>query len=156
MDVKPIIAMVCVNQSNFSPEKLPAGSGPAAPVTVSSTPRPPNHISTQDNCELCHSLYTFEPIVHMDHLAARGTCFSCHNNLVAIGQDPSGFYQEQGYYDIDDLGVWKRALTSLEVGAIYLAGTNANSSYFDFAPIVTLCPAVSVLALLMSILSAMA
>jgi hypothetical protein len=55
---------------------------------VTSTPRPPNHISTQDDCQLCHSLYNFEPIVHMDHLAARGTCFSCHNGLSVMGKNP--------------------------------------------------------------------
>src|SRR4051794_17964239 len=38
---------------------------------ISSTPRPPTHISTQDDCQLCHSLYNFAPVVRMDHSAAR-------------------------------------------------------------------------------------
>jgi hypothetical protein len=54
---------------------------------VNSTPRPPSHISTQDNCELCHSRYTFFPIVRMDHAGARGTCFSCHNGVAAEGKN---------------------------------------------------------------------
>jgi hypothetical protein len=55
---------------------------------ISSTPRPPSHISTQDNCELCHSIYNFLPIVHMDHTATRGSCFSCHNGVAAQGKGP--------------------------------------------------------------------
>lgn len=55
---------------------------------VGSTPRPANHIPTQDNCQLCHSLYNFAPIVHMDHLATRGSCFSCHNGVSAMGKNP--------------------------------------------------------------------
>src|SRR5579871_6176839 len=60
---------------------------------VNSTPRPGTHILTQDNCETCHSQYNFLPIVRMDHLAARGTCFSCHNGVKAegknVGHEPS-------------------------------------------------------------------
>ena len=41
-----------------------------------------------------------------------------------IGQDPTGQYKETGSADIDDLGVWRRALTPLEAASIYLAGTN--------------------------------
>ena len=58
-------------------------------------------------------------------------------NTVSIGQDPTGSYQEQGSYDIDDLGVWRRALTTLEVQSIYLAATNALSTYVDITPSVT-------------------
>jgi hypothetical protein len=45
-----------------------------------------------------------------------------------IGQDPTGLYGEDGDADIADLGVWRKALSPLEVGAIYTAGTN-NLSY---------------------------
>jgi hypothetical protein len=41
-----------------------------------------------------------------------------------IGQDPTGLYGEDGEADIADLGVWRKALSALEVGAIYTAGTN--------------------------------
>ena len=41
-----------------------------------------------------------------------------------IGQDPTGLYQETGSGDMDDLGVWRRTLTPLEVGSIYVAGMN--------------------------------
>lgn len=55
---------------------------------VSATARPPSHISTQDNCALCHSIYNFLPIFRMDHSAARGSCFSCHNGVTAEGKNP--------------------------------------------------------------------
>jgi hypothetical protein len=55
---------------------------------VNSTPRPVTHISTTDNCALCHSLYNFAPLVRMDHTAARGSCFSCHNGIKAMGKNP--------------------------------------------------------------------
>jgi hypothetical protein len=45
-----------------------------------------------------------------------------------IGQDPTGLYQETGSGDIDDFGVWRRALSPLEVASIYVAGNN-NLSY---------------------------
>ena len=41
-----------------------------------------------------------------------------------IGQDPTGIYAETGSGDIDDLGVWKKALTPLEAASIYAASQN--------------------------------
>ncbi len=39
-----------------------------------------------------------------------------------IGQDPQGDYPERGSADIDELGVWRRALTPLEAASVYMAG----------------------------------
>lgn len=46
-----------------------------------------------------------------------------------IGQDPSGKYPESGEADVDDMGIWKRALTPLEAAAIYLAGSVNGKSF---------------------------
>lgn len=46
-----------------------------------------------------------------------------------IGQDPSGRYGELGSADIDDLGVWRRALTPLEAAAIYVAAASNQLSF---------------------------
>lgn len=54
-------------------------------------------------------------------------------NAATIGQDPTGTYGESGSGDIDDLGVWKKALTPLEIASIYIAGVS-NSLSFTSAP----------------------
>ncbi len=46
-----------------------------------------------------------------------------------IGQDPTGQYGETGSADIDDLGVWRRALSALEAGSIYIAAVSNQLSY---------------------------
>jgi hypothetical protein len=55
---------------------------------IGATPRPATHIPTQDDCQLCHSVYNFAPIFRMDHTQARGACFSCHNGVSAMGKNP--------------------------------------------------------------------
>jgi hypothetical protein len=50
-------------------------------------------------------------------------------NASTIGQDPSGTYPVTAQADLDDLGVWQRTLTSLEVSGIYLAGATNNVSF---------------------------
>jgi autotransporter-associated beta strand protein len=54
-----------------------------------------------------------------------------NNNAATIGQDPTGTYPVAAGGDIDDLGVWRRTLTPLEVSGIYLAGA---SNHVSFAP----------------------
>jgi hypothetical protein len=54
---------------------------------VSATSKPPTHIATNNACDLCHALYNFAPIYRMDHTAAKGTCFSCHNGVTAQGKN---------------------------------------------------------------------
>jgi hypothetical protein len=47
----------------------------------------------------------------------------------SIGQDPTGTYGESGSGDIDDLGVWRKALSPLEAASIYIAGVSNHLSY---------------------------
>ena len=51
-----------------------------------------------------------------------------------IGQDPTGQYPESGSAEIDDLGVWRRALTSLEAASIYLAAASNHMSFTGSGP----------------------
>jgi hypothetical protein len=55
----------------------------------------------------------------------------------AIGNDPSGIYtgaNAAGGYTIDDVGIWRRALTPSDVQSIYAAGATGNG--FDtFGPV---------------------
>ncbi len=61
-------------------------------------------------------------------------------NAATIGQDPTGAYPVTAQADIDDLGVWRRALSSLEVSGIYLAGASNSVS---FAPPISIVVATS-------------
>ena len=51
---------------------------------------------------------------------------------MSIGQDPTGTYTESGSGNIDDLGIWKKALTPLEAASLFMAGNNSLS--FTDAP----------------------
>ena len=52
-----------------------------------------------------------------------------------IGQDPTGQYGESGTYSLDDIGVWRRALTDLEARSIYAVGQNYGKSFDTFGPV---------------------
>ena len=45
-----------------------------------------------------------------------------------IGQSGSGHYGVSGGADIDDIGIWRRALTSYEAQASYFSGQNHSRS----------------------------
>src|SRR5262249_14485588 len=65
------------------------------------------------------------PIGNLDWPVQPRTC---------IGQDPTGQYTEPGMSDIDDLGFWRKALSSKGVAPISLAA-QSNSISFVGAPI---------------------
>lgn len=67
-----------------------------------------------------------------------------NSNAATIGQDPTGAYPVTADADIDDLGVWRRALSPLEVSGIYLAGASNSVS---FAPPVSGTPTPATLTL---------
>ena len=56
-------------------------------------------------------------------------------NGLFLGQDPTGAYGVTGTYDIDDLGIWQRALGSYEALSIYNAGQISNESFDVYGPI---------------------
>jgi hypothetical protein len=58
-------------------------------------------------------------------------------NALALGQDPSGIYGVAGLFGLDDLGIWRRALSPTEAQSIYLVGQNHGKS-FDSTGTVTL------------------
>ena len=55
-----------------------------------------------------------------------GTLIGSTPNTVTIGQDPTGGYGA-ATFDMDDLGIWRRALTSVDAAGIYAAGQNGVS-----------------------------
>jgi len=78
-------------------------------------------------------------VTYLDGVAARysvqaGSTVSEAGNIdtgrpVTIGQDPTGKYAESGSADIDDLGVWRRALSALEATSIYMAAVSNHLSF---------------------------
>jgi hypothetical protein len=60
-------------------------------------------------------------------------------NAATIGQDPTGLYPQSsdGNISIDDLGVWNRALTPLEVAGIYTAGAITQVSFVGVTNVVS-------------------
>lgn len=96
-----------------------------------------------------HLVYVFDRktqvSVYQDGILARaykisGTSTAAATDIdtglpATIGQDPTGLYQETGAGEIDDLGVWRRALTPLEAASIYTAGLNGQS-FEDLPPTV--------------------
>lgn len=55
---------------------------------ISATRKPVRHIASSDDCSLCHARYNFSPLVRVDHTAVMGSCYSCHNGVVAQGKMP--------------------------------------------------------------------
>jgi hypothetical protein len=52
-----------------------------------------------------------------------------YNQPVTIGNDPGGTYGVTGGGNIDDLGIWRRALSPLEAAGIYLVGASNHVSF---------------------------
>lgn len=85
-----------------------------------------------------HLVYVFERnsqlVTYLDGTVAKsvkidGTTTAAAKTIdtglaATIGQDPTGRYAETGAGDMDDLGVWRRAITPLEAGALFVAGKN--------------------------------
>jgi hypothetical protein len=52
-----------------------------------------------------------------------------------VGQDPSGTYAENGAAEIDDIGIWRRALTPYEAASIGVVGRNYGRSFNSYGPV---------------------
>jgi hypothetical protein len=44
----------------------------------------PGHIMSTASCEDCHNTRDWTPVVRVDHGSVIGTCFSCHNGVIAM------------------------------------------------------------------------
>ena len=57
---------------------------------------------------------------------------------LTVGQDPSGSYHGNngsgGQYDLDDMGMWQRALSATDIQGIYLVGLNYGTSFDTYGP----------------------
>lgn len=57
-----------------------------------------------------------------------------YDNLITIGQDPTGQYGT-ATFDLDDVGIWGRTLTPYEALSIYNAGAGAGQSFDVYGPV---------------------
>jgi len=71
--------------------------------------------------------------VHAKSIA--GLEFDLNTSLdVNIGQANSGLYAVAGEFEMDDLGIWRRALTPIEAQSIYLAA-QSGASFDTYGPV---------------------
>jgi hypothetical protein len=56
---------------------------------------------------------------------------------ITLGQDPTGLYAVDGTFGIDDVGIWRRALSTYDVQSIYQLGTN-SLSFDTYGPVTLL------------------
>jgi hypothetical protein len=55
-------------------------------------------------------------------------------NLITIGQDPNGSYGSETF-DMDDVGIWRRALTAYEAAGVYGAAQSSGESFDVYGPV---------------------
>jgi len=55
---------------------------------------------------------------------------------ICLGQDPTGTFAVDGSLQIDDLGLWRRALSSYDARAIFLSGQNSGASFDAYGPVI--------------------
>jgi len=72
-------------------------------------------------------------IVNVTSIAGLGAGIDT-GNVFNIGQDPGGSYGESAVENIDDLGIWRRALSQYEAEAIYVVGSKYGRSFDVPAP----------------------
>jgi hypothetical protein len=77
--------------------------------------------------------------VQVDSRSVASVTDMSNNNPAIIGQDPTGQYAENGSADIDDLGVFRRALSPLEARGLFVAATN-GASFLDITPTIKTGP----------------
>lgn len=54
---------------------------------------------------------------------------------LTLGQDPTGTYGVAGAFDLDDFGIWRRALSDYEAASIYAAAQSSNESFDVYGPV---------------------
>jgi hypothetical protein len=93
-----------------------------------------------------HLLHSFDregdAVTYLDGVRGRSMCIVVpmtrsltRTTPVNIGQDTTGHYPESGEIDIDDLGVWRRALSPYEAECVYSVGKNYGLSFDSYGPV---------------------
>jgi hypothetical protein len=84
---------------------------------------------------------SFEAVTYLDGVKVNTTAISSGAgwdlntpNEWEIGQAGGGFYAENGDFQIDDIGFWRRALTEYEAQGIYIVANQYGRSFDTEAP----------------------
>ena len=93
-----------------------------------------NVVAVVDRAAAVASVYVDGKFLHQYSIAGLATLD--YGNGLAIGQNPNGDYGVNGSGAIDDVGIWRRALTPIEARSIYFAGQVGNSFDSVAAPTV--------------------
>ena len=67
--------------------------------------------------------------VQVDSRSIQGLGGLDNGNPIALAQDPSGAYAVDGTFKIDDVGIWRTALTTYDAQAIFTVGKNSGKSF---------------------------
>jgi len=72
-------------------------------------------------------------LVDTASIAALGSLVS--GNALIIGQDVTGHYGVTGNFDLDDVGIWRHALTQSQAESIYVVGQNQSQSFDTYGTV---------------------
>ena len=90
-----------------------------------------NVLGVVDRTAQVASVYVDGVLAGSWSIAGLGTL--AYGNLITIGQDPTGNYGT-ATFDLDDVGIWRQALTALQAAQIDSAGSTAGRSFNTVAP----------------------
>jgi hypothetical protein len=93
-----------------------------------------NFVLSVDRAGAVANSYLDGVLVASRSIATLGSIDNNNYWPIVMGQDPTLQYAEPGSATVDDVGIWRRALTSLEVAQICSAGANGGRSFDTVAP----------------------
>jgi hypothetical protein len=93
-----------------------------------------NFVLTVDRTAKVANSYLDGVLAASTSIASLGSIENNNYWPIVIGQDPTLGYAEPGSATLDDLGIWQRALTALEVTEIASAGSTSGRSFDTVGP----------------------
>ncbi len=93
-----------------------------------------NFVLTVDRTAAVANSYLDGVLTASKSIASLGSIDNNNYWPIVIGQDPTMVYPEPGSATLDDIGIWKQALTPLQVAQICSAGSTSGRSFDTVAP----------------------
>lgn len=76
--------------------------------SLAKTRRPANHVPTSNDCDGCHTAFTWRD-ARFDHADALGNCVTCHNGSLASGKSGDHLPTSNACADCHDVRSWSPA-----------------------------------------------